>query len=98
MYYRNNPKIRAVIDFISKGIGGVSFASLASSLINTDFYMAFADFEDYCNAQEKATRLYNDRDRWNKMSLLNIANSGVFSADRSIEEYATNIWNAKPIK
>lgn len=97
-YYRNNPKLREVVDFIGKGIGGVSFASLASSLINTDYYMSFADFEDYCDAQEKATRLYNDRDRWNKMSLLNIANSGVFSADRSIEEYAKNIWNAKPIK
>jgi len=97
-YYRNNPKLRAVVDFISNGIGGVSFASLASLFINTDYYMAFADFEDYCNAQEKATHLYNDKDRWNKMSLINIAKSGVFSADRAIEQYAKNIWNAKPIK
>ena len=48
--------------------------------------MALADFADYCAAQDKATALYNDRDTWNRMSLINIAKSGIFAADRSIAD------------
>ena len=59
--------------------------------------MSFADFEDYCAAQNKASKLYADRDTWNKMSLINIAKAGRFSSDRSIKDYAENIWNAKPV-
>ena len=59
--------------------------------------MAFADFGDYCAAQNKATALFNDSEKWNRMSLINIANAGIFSADRSIYDYANNIWNVKPL-
>ena len=60
--------------------------------------MALADFSDYRNAQKKATELYKNSETWSRMSLNNIAKSGIFSADRSIADYAKNIWNAKPVK
>ncbi len=96
-YYNNNAKLRRAVDFICNGVGGANFPALSNALRNSDYYMAFADFEDYCAAQSKASMLYNDRERWNRMSLINIANAGIFSADRSIYDYATTIWNAKPL-
>ena len=96
-YYNNNAELRAALDFIGKGIGGQNFENIYNSLKNNDRYMALADFADYCKAQKTATSLYNDRDKWNAMSLVNIAKSGIFSADRSIEDYARDIWNIKPL-
>ncbi len=98
MYYDNNAKLRRAVDFIAAGIGGMQFPDLVRALKDSDYYMAFADFEDYCAAQKNATELYNDKDKWNKMSLINIANAGIFSADRSIDDYAKTIWNAKPLE
>ncbi|MBR4973001.1 MAG: glycogen/starch/alpha-glucan phosphorylase [Clostridia bacterium] len=97
-YYNNNANLREALDFIGKGIGGQSFDSIYNSLKNNDRYMALADYADYCSAQKKATALYNDRDVWNKMSLTNIAKSGIFAADRSIEDYARDIWHIKPVE
>ncbi len=97
-YYNNNEVLRDALDFIGKGFGGMNFDSIYHSLKNHDNYMALADFADYQSAQRKATALYNDRDVWNKMSLVNIAKSGVFAADRSIEDYARDIWHIKPVE
>ena len=97
-YYNNNPVLREALDFIGKGIAGQPFDSIYNSLKNNDRYMALADFADYQNAQKKASALYGDREKWNKMSLVNIAKSGIFSADRSINDYAENIWHLKPVK
>ena len=97
-YYNNNAQLREALDFIGKGIVGKNFDNIYNSLKNNDRYMALADFEDYTKAQKKATALYNDRDTWNRMSLVNIAESGIFAADRSIEDYARDIWHIKPIK
>ena len=60
--------------------------------------MVLADFEDYIAAQRKVSELYQQRETWNRMSLMNIAGSGVFSADRAVFEYARNIWHTKPVK
>ena len=97
-YYNNNPELREALDFIGKGIAGQPFGNIYNSLKNNDRYMALADFADYQKAQKKASALYADREKWNKMSLVNIANSGIFSADRSIKDYAENIWHIKPVK
>jgi starch phosphorylase len=97
-YYNNNSELKKALDFIGKGINGKSFDNIYNTLKNVDHYMALADFADYCKAQADASAAYNDRDRWNKMSLMNIAKSGIFAADRSIADYANNIWNIKPIK
>jgi starch phosphorylase len=58
-----------------------------------DEYMLLADFDSYCAAHERALQAYADRKRWNQMSLINIARSGIFAADRSITDYAKNIWH-----
>ena len=97
-YYNNNPALREALDFISRGIGGTSFEDIANTLKNVDHYMALADFSDYCAAHDKANALYNDCDVWNRMSLINIAESGRFASDRSIADYARDIWHTTPLK
>lgn len=97
-YYSNNPELKAALDFIGKGIAGQPFDNIYNSLKTNDRYMALADFADYRKAQQKASKLYSDRETWNRMSLMNIAKSGIFSADRSIKEYADKIWHIKPVK
>lgn len=97
-YYYNNAKLKEAIDTVNTGIGGVSFSDIGHSLISSDYYMVLADFADYCAAEESAACLYQDRDRWNRMSLMNIAKAGRFSADRAIAEYAETIWHAVPVK
>ena len=97
-HYSNNAVLRDALDFIGKGFGGMSFDSIYHTLKYNDTYMALADFADYQAAQKKASALYNDRDVWNKMSLTNIAKSGIFAADRSIEDYARDIWHIKPVE
>ncbi|MBQ8202867.1 MAG: glycogen/starch/alpha-glucan phosphorylase [Clostridia bacterium] len=97
-YYNNNPELKNALDFIGKGIDGKPFDNIYNTLKNVDRYMALADFSDYCNAQKKATKLYNQPEVWNKMSLVNIAKSGIFAADRSIDDYAKNIWHIDPVK
>lgn len=97
-YYANNPQLKSAIDFISRGIGGHDFSSLAQSMMNTDYYMALADFADYQKAQQTASALYRDQEKWNRMSLINIAKSGRFAADRAIADYAKNIWQVTPAR
>lgn len=101
-YYNTNMDLKRVIDSLHKGFGGVSFSEIADSLLigrngMADPYMVLADFKSYKNTQAKLDKAYNDRERWNRMSLINIAKSGFFTSDRSVKEYADRIWNLKPI-
>ncbi len=93
-YYSNNADIRKIIDYINKGIGGKMFPEIGSTIVHHDPYMVLADFADYHQAQLKAEALFADTKKWNKMSLMNISGAGRFAADRAINEYAKNIWNA----
>lgn len=97
LHYDNNPVIHRVIDQMQNGLNGKTFKPVAQSLLDTDFYMAFADFDSYSQAQAQAAAAYADQSRWNRMSLINIANAGIFSADRSIHEYAGRIWHCDPV-
>lgn len=97
-YVNNNPVLKGVIDFLSAGVNGKSFGDFISGLTNSDPYMALADFADYQKAQEFSAELYKDKNRFAKMSLINIASAGIFSADRAIAEYAENIWHTKPVR
>ena len=97
-YYNNNANLRHALDFIGKGIDGKRFDNIYNTLKSVDRYMALGDYADYCAAQQKASKLYADKEQWNRMSLMNIANSGIFAADRSIADYANNIWNIKPVE
>ncbi len=90
--YSSNPVIKSVVDRIAAGFNGNKFDNVVSSLKNIDPYMVLADFGSYQEAQARASALYSDTMRWQRMSLINIANAGIFSADRAVDEYAKNIW------
>jgi len=101
-YYRNNYRIRRVIDMLRNGIGGVSFKELADLLTigrggMADPYMVLADFDSYSDAHKRLEKAYNDPMVWNKMSLVNIAQSGFFAADRAVKEYGDRIWHLRPV-
>ena len=99
-YYQQNPVLKRVIDQISAGFDDhVSYSDLTNRLLfgaggsMADEYMLLADFDSYCAAHRRALETYADRKRWNQMSLINIARSGIFAADRSISDYAKTIWH-----
>ena len=98
-YYNNSPKIKTVLDFIrTMTVGGMNFNFIVDYLLTQDHYMCLADFDSYVEAQERIEKDYNDSSKWMKMSLANIANAGIFSADRSVKEYAKDIWHIKPVQ
>lgn len=96
-YYNNNAELNNLINFIGKGINGKMFGEIGSSIIQHDPYMVLADFADYRNAQKLAEEIWQDTARWNKMSLMNISGAGIFAADRSINDYARNIWHCEKL-
>ena len=90
------------MDALKNGFNGVSFEHLYNYLVFggggiADPYMCLADFDSYCMAHKQTEEDYLNRETWNRMSLVNIAKSGIFSADRSIRDYADGIWHIKPI-
>ena len=88
--------MRIIVDELNNGFAGETFESISSYLLRSngiaDPYMCFADFADYMATAERMDECYRDVDLWNKMSLKNIAESGRFSADRAVREYAERIW------
>ena len=101
-FYNNNTALHVVIDSLKKGYNGESFANIADYLLRqspvADPYMCMADFQSYVSVRNKLLGDYQDKELWERKSLLNIAASGIFSSDRSIREYAENIWDLKPLK
>ena len=97
-YYRNNEHIRRALDFMSRGFGGYSYNEIVNSLIHHDPYMVLADFDSYQQAQQRSGQVYADKDAWGRMALLNTACSGLFASDRSIADYARDIWHCRPLK
>lgn len=103
LYYNQNDRLRKIIEMLIRGFNGESFSDMANYLLTgapvADPYMCMADYESYAVTQQKVKNLYaTDKVAWSKISLNNIANAGIFSADRSIKEYAENIWKLKPLK
>ena len=99
-YYQRSPVLKRVLDQISAGFSdGVSYSDLTNRLLfgaggsMADEYMLLADFDSCCAAHRRALETYADPGQWNRMSLINIARSGVFAADRSISDYARDIWH-----
>ncbi len=102
-YYMSNERLTRIVNYLNTGFAGESFSDIASYLLNNghgvaDPYMCLADFESYRQTHGRMIEAYQDKDRWNRMSLLNIAAAGHFAADRSIEEYAQRIWHLKKVK
>ncbi len=101
-FYASNERLRRIVNYLNVGFSGQSFANIANYLLSgngvADPYMCLADFESYRRTHEEMIHAYKDKERWNRMSLLNIAAAGYFAADRSIREYAEKIWNIQPVK
>lgn len=91
--YNKNLHIKRVVDFMEHGIYQAEFCDIANSLKWKDPYMVLADFSSYRDVQNKARKLYKNSKKWYKMSAINIANAGYFSADRAVSQYAKDIWN-----
>ena len=98
MFLGNDDVAMAALGMLERGWNGEDFRTVYDNLTTSDPYMVIADFKDYRRAQADLQALYADRTNWNRMSLMNIANSGIFSADRSVTDYAHDIWHAAPVK
>ena len=101
--YTHSNEIKRVVDRLRVGFDGESFSDIADYLIAASYqvadpYMCLLDFDDYVKAAERLNVAYADNAKWNKMALVNIAQAGIFSSDRSIHDYAKNIWNLKKVK
>ena len=100
--YNNDAAVRTVLTQLINGMYSSDdpdrFRDLYDSLINEDVYFILKDFASYVEAHRKIDTLYRDEKNWAKMVMLNTACSGKFSSDRTIEEYAKEIWNLKKVK
>ncbi|MDP4644487.1 MAG: glycogen/starch/alpha-glucan phosphorylase [Opitutales bacterium] len=101
-YYNSNWELKAVIDWLRSDYFTPgehdAFAPLCSSwLEGGDPYLCLADYADYVRAQEDVDKAFSDKKRWAKMAILNTARMGKFSSDRTISEYAKQIWKLKPV-
>ncbi len=101
--YTHNDDIKRVVDRLRIGFNGESFSDIADYLIAGSFnvadpYMCLLDFDDYVGGAKRMDEAYKDKTKWNRMALVNIAQAGIFSSDRSIEDYAKNIWHLKKVK
>lgn len=102
LYYKVDPKLKAAVDRIAEGFAGEDFTGIVNYFLANnkipDPYMCLADFESYVKASDRIMLDYSNRNEWTKRSLLNIAAAGKFSSDRSIKEYADNIWGIEQVK
>jgi glycogen phosphorylase len=99
-HYENEPETRAALDlifsdFFSRYEPGI-FSPIRDILLNGDHYMHLADFRSYLEADQRMLSLYAQQDKWAAKAILNIASSGKFSSDRTIRQYAEDIWNVLP--
>lgn len=101
-YYQNDDQLREVIDQIIRGDFSPEepnrYHSLIQGLQYHDYYQSFADFRSYVEAQKTVDKKYQDRDVWITSTIQNMVNMGFFSSDRTILEYAKNIWKIEPLK
>lgn len=101
-YYQNDEQLREVIDQIIRGDFSPEepnrYHSLIQGLQYHDYYQSFADFRSYVEAQKAVEKKYQDRDVWIASTIQNMVNMGFFSSDRTILEYAKNIWKIEPLK
>ncbi|HEC84265.1 MAG TPA: glycogen/starch/alpha-glucan phosphorylase [Thioploca sp.] len=101
-YYQSNPELKQVLDMISSGYFSPEEPSLFQPIINiltegNDHYMLLADYADYLLCQKHVDEIYRRPEEWTRKTILNVANMGKFSSDRTISEYAVEIWDAKPV-
>jgi starch phosphorylase len=100
--YRSDRRVKAVLDALSSGLFSPGepglFRPVVDSLLNGgDPYLVLADFAAYCDCQEQVEAAYRDPERWTRMAILNVARTGTFSSDRTIRQYAEEIWRIRPV-
>ena len=99
--YQNNPELREVLSMINTGYFNRDkphlYNDLYNSLVFEDKYMLLEDFASYVECQQRVMKTWADTEKWTKMSILNTAASGKFSSDRTIAEYAKDIWELEPV-
>ncbi len=100
-YYESDADLRAAIDLIASGVfhgGDVNTPRpVLDSLLETDRFMALADFRSYLDAQARVEAFFADTEAWSRSAILNVARTGFFSSDRSIQDYLDRIWGARPV-
>jgi len=100
-YYNNNSEIKDAIDLIKNDFFSIDepgiFQPIYENLMYSDPFFIFADLESYADTHMKANEEYKDRTIWGRKAIINVANMGKFSSDRSIHQYAKEIWNVKPV-
>jgi starch phosphorylase len=96
-----NPRLKRALDMIAAGVFSPDdpqrFRPIVEALSNVDYFLVTADFEDYCNSHAIATELYRDKEEWTRKAILNTTQVGWFSSDRTVKEYAQNIWGVQPV-
>ncbi|MGN1346601.1 MAG: glycogen/starch/alpha-glucan phosphorylase, partial [Eubacteriales bacterium] len=101
-YYANSDRLKGVIDRLRGSFAGNNFSGMVDYFLYShgvaDPYMCLADYDSYINVYERMIKTYADEETWTRKSLLNIAGAGFFSSDRSIREYADNIWHITAVK
>ena len=102
-YYSANEELRAIVDWVGSNFftpdepPGV-LSALSDNLIHHDPFLCLADYEAYSKCQEEVSLAFRDKTRWARMAILNTARVGKFSSDRTISEYASEIWKLNPVK
>jgi len=96
-YYNSNPELKEALDMIASGYFSIEepgrYQAIFDNLLNKgDQYLLLADYASYMQMQEHVSALYKDKEEWSRRAILNVARMGKFSSDRSIREYADNIW------
>lgn len=101
IYYQDNAELRETLEMINTGYfnreNPYLYNDIYNSLVYDDYYLLFADYFEYVKMQEKVDEIYLNKNVWTKMSILNTANMGKFSSDRTITQYANDIWKIKPV-
>ena len=101
-YYEKNAELKQVVDMIATNFFNPKefgiFDEMIRGLMNVDYYLLFADYQSYIDAQDKVAELYQQKEAWTKKSIYNVARVAKFSSDKSVKEYADKIWKVKPVK
>jgi glycogen phosphorylase len=100
-YYENNFDLKYAIDRVADGAFSRDepsrYADVVRSLLDSDYYLLLADYTDYVATQNKVDDCYRQPAEWTRRSIMNVAGMGKFSSDRTIQEYASEIWGVAPL-